>query len=116
MRHRLLLFVVSCVLGGLGGVLGSIIGNAAGKTGLFVGGIAGGLLAASSSGLVARWRGWIPPHRAMRTGVCAAIGFLAAALIATQTLGSPIGPILSTSLIGFGALVGAGRADRDGIA
>jgi len=61
-------------------------------------------------------RGWIPPHRAMRTGVCAAIGFLAAALIATQTLGSPIGPILSTSLIGFGALVGAGRADRDGIA
>jgi len=86
MRHRLLLFVVSCVLGGLGGVLGSIVGNAAGKTGLFVGGIAGGLLAASSSGLVARWRGWIPPHRALRTGVCAAIGFLAAALIATRCL------------------------------
>jgi hypothetical protein len=34
-------------------------------------------------------------------------------LIATQTLGSPIGPILSSSLIGFGALVGAGRSDRD---
>ena len=44
MRHRLLLFVVSCGLGGLGGVLGSIVGNAGGKTGLFVGGIGIGVL------------------------------------------------------------------------
>ncbi|MGQ0649304.1 MAG: hypothetical protein ACT4P7_17265 [Gemmatimonadaceae bacterium] len=109
MRHSVLLFVVSCFLGGLGGLLGSIVGNAAGRTGLFVGGVVGGLLGASTSGIVARARGWIPGQRAWSTGVGAAIGFLAAALIATQTLGSPIGPVLSTTLIGLGALAGAGR-------
>jgi peptidoglycan/LPS O-acetylase OafA/YrhL len=108
-RHRFLLFLVSCFLGGLGGALGSIIGHAAGKTGLFVGGVVGGLLGAAASGAVASGRGWIPRSAAKRTSVGAAIGFLVAAFIATQTLGSPIGPIMSTSLIGLGALAGAGR-------
>ena len=111
-RHRLLLFLVSCFLGGLGGVLGSILGNAGGKTGLFVGGVVGGLVGSASSGALASARRWIPRSAAFRTSVGASIGFLAAALIATQTLGSPIGPVLSTSLIGLGALAGAGR-DRD---
>ena len=109
MRHRLLLFLVSCFLGGLGALLGSIVGNAGGKTGLFVGGVLGGLLGASSSGAVASRRRWIPRSATLRTSVDASIGFLAAALIATQTLGSPIGPVLSTGLIGLGALAGAGR-------
>jgi hypothetical protein len=109
MRQRALLFLVACFLGGAGGVLGSIVGNAAGKTGLFAGGVIGGLLGAALSSLVARSRGWIPPSRTRATAIGAMIGFIAAALIATRTLGSPIGPILSTSLIGFGALVGAGR-------
>ena len=112
MRNRLLLFLVSCFLGGLGGLLGSIVGNAGGKTGLFAGGVVGGLLGASSSGAVASARRWIPRSAAFRTSVGASIGFLAAALVATQTLGSPIGPVLSTSLIGLGALAGAGR-DHD---
>ena len=91
MKHRLLLFLVSCFLGGLGGVLGSIVGNAGGKIGLFAGGVAGGLVGASSIGAVASARRWIPRAAAFRTSVGASIGFLAAALIATQTLGSPIG-------------------------
>ena len=115
MRHRLLLFFVSCFLDGLGGLLGSIVGHAAGNTGLFVGGVIGGLLGASSSGAVASGRGWIPRTATVRTSVGASIGFLAAALIATQTLGSPIGPILSTCLIGLGALVGAGRQRDVGV-
>jgi hypothetical protein len=109
MRHRLLLFVAACFLGGLGGLLGSIVGNTAGKTGLFVGGVVGGLVGAASVGPLARGRGWIPRTRMWSTAAGAALGFLAAAAIATRTLGSPIGPILSTSLIGFGALAGAGR-------
>jgi len=109
MRHRLLLFFVSCFLGGLGGVLGSLVGRAGGKTGLFVGGIVGGLFGASSSGAFASRRRWIPRSATLRTSIGASIGFLAAALIATQTLRSPIGPILSTCLIGLGALAGAGR-------
>lgn len=108
MRHRILLFIVACVLGGMGGILGSILGNAAGKNGLFAGGVVGGLIGASVSSLVARRRGWIRPEHVRATAVGASIGFLAAALIATQTLGSPIGPVLSTALIGIGALLGAG--------
>jgi uncharacterized membrane protein YccC len=69
----------------------------------------GGLVGAASSGIIARVRGWIPPDRSVRTSVGATIGFLVAALITTQTLSSPIGPVLSTCLIGLGALVGAGR-------
>ena len=107
MRNAVLTFIVACFLGGAGGMLGSILGNAAGRTGLFVGGVIGGVVLASLTGVVARWRRWIPTDRARSTGVGVAVGFLAAALIATRTLGSPIGPILSTSLIGIGALIGA---------
>jgi phosphotransferase system glucose/maltose/N-acetylglucosamine-specific IIC component len=108
MLNRLLLFAVACLLGGFGGAFGSILGNAAGKTGLLVGGVIGGLIAALLVGPIARWRGWIRPDRARATALGAAIGFLAAALIATRTLGSPVGPVLSTALIGIGALLGAG--------
>lgn len=104
---RVLLFVVASLLGGAGGVLGSILGNAAGKTGLFVGGVIGGLIGACLVGPIARKLGWIRPERARATAIGAAIGFLAAAAIATQTLGSPVGPVLSCALIGIGALVGA---------
>jgi hypothetical protein len=37
------------------------------------------------------------------------VGFLLAAAIAVRTLSSPVGPVLSTLLIGTGALVGAAR-------
>lgn len=113
-RSRVLLFVVASLLGGAGGVLGSILGNAAGKTGLFAGGVVGGLIGASLVGLIARKFGWVQPERARATALGAAIGFLAAAAIATQTLGSPVGPVLSSALIGVGALVGAGSGRASG--
>jgi len=101
------LFVVSTVLGGLGGLLGSILGSAAGKNWIAVGGIAGGLLASLASAAVARGRGWIPIDRYWNTAIGTAVGFLSAALIATHTLNSPVGPIASTLLIGVGAVLGA---------
>lgn len=104
-----LLFMTACALGGFGGAFGSILGNAAGKTGLFAGGVIGGLACASLIGPIARSRKWIRAERAGTASIGAALGFLAAALIATQTLSSPIGPALSTLLIGAGALIGAGR-------
>src|SRR5881394_1060725 len=92
------LFVVSIILGGLGGFLGSIVGSAAGKSWIVVGGVVGGLLASLASGAVARGRGWIPPDRFWRTSIGTGAGFLIAAIIATHTLSSPIGPIASTLL------------------
>ena len=105
------LFVVACVLGGLGGFAGSVAGGAFGKTGLFVGGVAGGILIAPLSAKVAVWRKWIAPSQFWPTAIGAALGFAAAATVAVNTLQSPVGPVLSTALIGIGALIGR-RAAR----
>jgi hypothetical protein len=106
---RLYLFVVACALAGLGGALGSIVGNAAGRAGLWTGGIIGGLAGAFAAATVARGRKWIPPSRFYPTALGAMTGFIVAAAIAVNTLSSPIGPILSTLLVGIGAVLGAGR-------
>ena len=107
MRSRIPLFLTAMVLGGLGGALGSILGNAGGQRMLFVGGFIGGVLAAALTARIARWRRWIAPDRETRTALGAAVGFILAASIAVNTLSSPIGPVLSTLLIGIGALLGA---------
>lgn len=104
---RLKLFIAMCVLGGVGGFVGSVIGAVFGARGLFVGGFIGGLLIAPMSGKIALWRGWISAHQYWPTVVGAAVGFLAAAFVAVNTLSSPVGPILSTTLTGIGALIGS---------
>jgi hypothetical protein len=102
-----LLFVVSCVMGGLGGALGSIVGHAAGPRGLWIGGIVGGILGAIAGVAIARQRHWLTAAQFPAAAVGASVGFLLAAAIAVNTLSSPVGPILSTGLIGLGALLGA---------
>jgi len=104
---RFWLFVVSCLLGGVGGAIGSILGNAFGRRGLWVGGVVGGLLMALLSARVAVWRRWVAPNQFWGTAAGTAVGFLAAALIAVNTLSSPVGPVLSAALVGVGALLGS---------
>jgi hypothetical protein len=60
---------------------------------------------------IAVWRHWIVRPQLWPTALGAAIGFLAASAIAVNTLSSPIGPVLSTLLIGVGAVLGARGAD-----
>ena len=103
---RIRFFVAMCVLGGCGGFLGSAVGGPFGQRSLFVGGVIGGIAIAPLSAQVAVWRRWITPRQYWPTAVGAALGFLAAALVAVNTLSSPIGPVLSTALIGIGALLG----------
>ena len=105
--RRVYVFLVSCLLAGIGGAVGSILGNGFGGRGLWIGGVVGGLLGAMSAAIVSRAAGWIVPHQVRATAAGAAVGFLAAALIAVNTLSSPIGPVLSTALVGIGALAGA---------
>jgi len=105
MRFRF--FVAMCVLGGFGGFVGSVIGAGWGQRSLFVGGFLGGVAIAPLSARLAVWRGWITSRQYWPTAAGAAIGFLAAATTAVNTLSSPIGPVLSTALIGVGALVGS---------
>jgi peptidoglycan/LPS O-acetylase OafA/YrhL len=117
MTHRLLLFVTMCALAGFGGAVGSILGHAFGSRGLYVGGIGGGLLAVALGAWIAAWRRWIPRKRLVTTALGAGVGFLAAVAVAVNTLSSPVGPVLSTLLVGIGALLGSrgarGDADRE---
>jgi hypothetical protein len=108
----LLLFVLATVLGGLGGAVGSVLGNAFGRTGLFVGGLLGGLALSVLAARIAITRGWVSRERFAYTAVGAALGFLLAASIAVNTLSSPVGPLTSPLVIGLGAIAGAvyGRA------
>lgn len=108
-KPRIALFVLACVLGGFGGAAGSMVGHAFGKVGLWAGGIVGGLLISIVTARIAVWRHWITPSQVWPTTLGAAVGFLLAAAVAVNTLSSPIGPILSTLLIGSGAVVGSMR-------
>jgi hypothetical protein len=105
--NKLALFIVASVIGGLGGFLGSVLGNAFGREGLFVGGFVGGALLAPVTAWVARWRRWIEPSQFWPVAAGAGVGFLAAATLAVNTLSSPIGPLIATTLTGLGALAGA---------
>jgi hypothetical protein len=95
------------LMGGGGGVLGSMVGARLGRGGLIVGGVVGGVLFVVGAGLLsARW-GWIGRPGALWTILGGAAGFGCACLVTFATLGSPVGPILSTLLIGTGAVLGA---------
>ena len=107
MRARL--FILACFLGGVGAFAGSAIGGMFGTRALFVGAVIGGLLVAPLTARIAQWRTWIAPGQFVGTTIGAAIGFLVAAFAAVNTMGSAVGPVLSTALIGVGAIVGSRR-------
>lgn len=101
------LFVLAVLAGGAGGVLGSIVGNAFGRGGLIAGGVIGGAALVTAAVFLATRRHWIGVEQRPWAVAGAVVGFLAACLVALSTLGSPIGPISSTLLIGAGAVLGA---------
>jgi hypothetical protein len=100
------LFFLLATAGGAGGFLGSILGAALGIRGLFAGGVLGGLIASACAAMVAGRLKWIDRAEVPGTAVGAAVGFLAAAAVAVNTLSSPLGPMLSTLLVGAGGLIG----------
>lgn len=99
------LFLITWLLGTAGAVIGSMIGAAFGEHPLFIGAMVGGVLAIAAAVRLAGSRGWISAAQHTRITVGAILGFAAAALIATRTLSSPIGPALSSLLIGVGAVL-----------
>ena len=105
--HPVWLFLTACLLTGVGGAAGSILGHAAGPRGLWIGGALGGLATAVVHARLAVARRWIPTQAWRATALGTGLGFLAAAAVASQTLSSPVGPVLSTALAGIGALGGA---------
>lgn len=100
------LFILMVIAGGAGGVLGSIVGNAFGRGGLFAGGVVGGALFVAAAGYLASARHWIGIRQRPWVIAGGLLGFGLACVVALSTLGSPIGPILSTLLVGSGAVLG----------
>jgi len=101
------LFLLAVLLGGVGGAAGSMLGSALGRGGLIAGGVVGGVLLSAAAGLLsARWH-WVAPSQRLWVVLGGAFGFLIACMVALSTLSTPVGPILSTLLIGGGAVLGA---------
>jgi hypothetical protein len=101
------LFLLMVLLGGVGGALGSMGGNTLGRGGVIAGGLVGGaVLVVVGAFLSTRWH-WIRRNQRVWTILGGVLGFALAAMVTLSTLSSPLGPILSTLLIGTGAVLGA---------
>lgn len=114
---RVFLFFASTIVTGAFAAIGSMAGHFFGShLAVMLGGIFGGLFGAIFSARIAVRLRWIAHDDFYPTTFGAEIGFLAAAIIAMKTLSSPIGPILSSLLIGVGALIGSliGARKRSG--
>jgi hypothetical protein len=111
--RRAFLFITAMILCGLGGMFGSIAGHGiAHDPGLIFGGVIGVLIAAFVTVWLATAARWITPEQRKSTLIWTALGSVIASLIATHTLSSPVGPILSTLLAGVGALFGSRNITR----
>jgi hypothetical protein len=110
---RLILFLVTTIITVGYALIGSIIGHFLGALrGVMLGGLLGGVVGVYFSAWVAAQRSWIRPDDRYRTVLGGEIGFVLAASISLKTLSSPIGPLLSSLLIGIGAVIGASLGAR----
>ena len=111
-RKSMLLLVLTCFLGGVGAFLGSVLGHAVGERGLYVGGVIGGIIGVFAATKIAVSRKILGQKRFWGATIGGMLGFILAAMIATNNLSSPVVPLLSILLIGLGAVFGA--ASRHG--
>jgi hypothetical protein len=102
-----LLFLSMCVLAGAGAALGSMVGHGLGNGGVLAGAFVGGVLLVLLDGSLAVRLGWIRRSQRLWATLGGVFGFALACTVALATLSSPVGPILSTLLVGSGATLGA---------
>ncbi len=108
MRH-LRVVMLAWLVTGFGAVGGSIVGNAFGRRGLFIGATIGGTLALllAIQGLTSLR--WLDGDRRRGGTIGGLVGFALASPLAVMNLHTPVIPIVVTSLVGFGVVLGAGR-------
>ena len=102
-----LLFVSMSLMGGIGAALGSMVGHGLGRGGLLAGGFIGGVLFCVAGGFLGERQHWIRRPQRLWVILGGVAGFALACMVALSTLSTPIGPALSTLLIGSGAVLGA---------
>jgi NCAIR mutase (PurE)-related protein len=99
-------FIVLVIAAGMGAAVGSVVGSLIAHPVLFVGGAVGGLCGSWLGAWLSAWMNWIPERGTLSVALGATVGFACAILIAVNTLHTPVGPMLSTLLVGVGGLVG----------
>ena len=104
--NLVLLFLLMSVAGGIGGAGGSMLGNALGSGGSIAGGVVFGVLLVVAAGYLATQLAWVRREHRFWTIVGGLMGFASAALVTLATLSSPVGPLVSTLLVGMGATLG----------
>ena len=96
---------------------GSVVGRSAGQMGLYVGAVIGGFAGVGLAGWLSTRIGLLSAAYLIPSLIGGSIGFIVAAVIAVNTLWTPIIPLASVALIGIGALIGKAvgqhRAARD---
>src|SRR6516162_7626564 len=105
-------FIALVIAAGIGAAVGSAVGSLITHRVLFVGGTVGGLVGICLGAWLSARMNWIPRHGTAAVAAGAIVGFGCAVLITVNTLHTPVGPMLSTLLVGVGGLVGRhlGRA------
>jgi hypothetical protein len=110
--RRTPLFIVTCLAAGAGAAVGSVLGHYFGALGLRVVALLGGVAGVVVATRLAHARCWIPARLRRSVTIGGSVGFLAAVAVALETMSSPVGPLLSSLLVGVGALAGARLATR----
>jgi hypothetical protein len=102
----LLLFMLVCFVTGLLTFVGSVLGHSLGQTGLFAGAIIGGFAGVGLTVWLSLRFGLLASGNLIAPFIGGIIGFIIAALVAVNTLFTPIIPLASILLVGVGTLFG----------
>jgi hypothetical protein len=103
-------FIVLVIAAGMGAAVGSALGSLIAHRVLFVGGTIGGVTGSWLGAWLSARMNWIAERDTLAVALGATLGFACAVLIAVNTLHTPVGPMLSTLLVGFGGLLGRRRS------
>ena len=102
----LILFLSVCIITGLSTFAGSIIGHAFGQQALFAGAVIGGITGMFLSCFIAGKIKKLQPLSFKSTFIGGIIGYAVAAIIAVNSLHSPLITAGSMAFAGLGAIVG----------
>jgi len=107
MKHKnTALFMIVCFFSGVGTLVGSVFGHSVRGYGLFLGAMVGGSLGVLVSTWLAIRLNLIERSTYGAVAVSGLAGFVLASIIAVTNLHTPIIPLVSIALVGFGAIAG----------
>jgi len=105
--RNVVFFIIVCGIAGLCILLGSVLGNiVVPDRGLFAGAMVGGVVGVAAALPLAACVGALDRASYGAAFLGGVIGFTVAAVIAVNNLRGPVIPLLSTGLIGLGAIIG----------